>query len=332
MPGWNLKTGEFTEARVSEDEYWSLFNYVFSDACRQTNTYKFGLVKAICDQIYNLHESQDGYYLSYKCIFEKFAENYWNLVSRYHLKQMLYNGTSEYSKVELIINNITGSLTDENYISFKALSESDAKRVVASVTAECKRYVIGALYSDFEGKLYSFNISDDGVYLHRDAYAFISKFKPEIEKMNYYSWAKYLEKINDDDKIIRLLDKLDLSTPRRNDLSIYRIILNEEFKENVCFYCGTKIDNRTQVDHFIPWSFMKDDKIWNFVLACPTCNVRKSNRIPSELFLNRIIERNRDVRDISNPIVESDFASYDESVLMRAWEYAQQGGFKLYNG
>ena len=24
----------------------------------------------------------------------------------------------------------------------------------------------------------------------------------------------------------------------------------------------------------------KEDKLWNFVLACPSCNIRKSNKIP----------------------------------------------------
>ncbi len=46
----------------------------------------------------------------------------------------------------------------------------------------------------------------------------------------------------------------------------------QEF-ENKCFYCGKPVIKKTvEVDHFIPWSFMKDDQIWNFVLACPECN------------------------------------------------------------
>ena len=65
----------------------------------KTNTYKFGLIKSICDQIYDLYEQGTGYFLSYGKLFSKFAENYWNLVNKYHLKQMSYNGKSEYSKI-----------------------------------------------------------------------------------------------------------------------------------------------------------------------------------------------------------------------------------------
>ncbi len=53
MPGWNLKSGVLVEEKVSEDELWSLFNYVFSDACKKTNTYKFGLIK------YNMKWTKD---------------------------------------------------------------------------------------------------------------------------------------------------------------------------------------------------------------------------------------------------------------------------------
>jgi len=53
MSGWNLKNGELNISQVSEDEYWSLFNFVFSDACMKRNTYKFGLIKSIMDNLFN---------------------------------------------------------------------------------------------------------------------------------------------------------------------------------------------------------------------------------------------------------------------------------------
>lgn len=67
-----------------------------------------------------------------------------------------------------------------------------------------------------------------------------------------HAWAKFLEKINDDNALIRVIDKLELATPRREDLSIYREILRKEFEQDTCFYCGRKLKNKIQVDHFIP--------------------------------------------------------------------------------
>ena len=77
MQGWKLREGVLVQDKVSEDEFWSLFNYVFSDACHKTITYKFGLIKSICDQIYDWYEEQ-GIFLSHERIF----------LNKYHLKQM----------------------------------------------------------------------------------------------------------------------------------------------------------------------------------------------------------------------------------------------------
>ena len=334
MPGWNLKEGKCTASGVSEDEYWTYLNYVLSDACKKTNTYKFGLIKSICDQIYTLEYEENGYFLSYRNLFAKFAENYWNLVSRYQLKQMLYNGSSEFSKIEQIIYDITRTYNIEEQIPFQSLSEKDLIRVVKSVTSNCKRYVIGALYNDFEGKLYSFDLKGNGIVLHRDAYSFICKFKREIERLNYYSWARFLERANDDDKVIRLLDKLDLSTPRRNDLSLYRRILYEEFSEDHCFYCGNKLSSDIHVDHFIPWVFVKSDNLWNFVLTCPKCNIQKKDALVGKSFITMLEDRNRQLLSISPSLEDSklvidEFRGYDDQLLGKMWSYAQRSGLRV---
>lgn len=226
MAGWNLKAGVLSETNVSEDDYWSLFNYVFSDACRKTNTYKFGLIKSICDQVYDLYDDPiHGYFLSYDRLFTKFTENYWNLVNKYGLKQMSYNGKSEFSKLEQIIKDAVADYDIPETIGFMSLNKNDQDRITRIVTAECKKCVIGALYNDFEGKLYAFDLHGSGIFLGRDAYKFISKYKMEIERLNYYSWARFLEKINDDNALVRVLEKLDLATPQRKDLSVYRELL-----------------------------------------------------------------------------------------------------------
>lgn len=332
MPGWNLKSGPLVDYDVSEDEFWSLFNYAFSDSCRKTNTYKFGLIKSICDQIYDLYSQGSlGFFLSYEKIFAKFTENYWNLVNKYHLKQMQKTVNSEYSKIEqIIMASVTKYGIPEN-VGFLSVNEEDRKQIIRQVTPECKKYVIGALYNDFEGKLYSFDLSGEGIYLSYGAYCFISKYKMEIEKLNYYSWARFLERVNDDDVLLRVLDKLDLAVPQRNDLSVYREILYKEFQENTCFYCGKKLDYSAHVDHFIPWSFVKNDNLWNFVLACPRCNIRKSNSLAGKDYLIKLEARNSILVDTSGPekaFIQKEFRGYQRGLLDRIWEYAKMSGVR----
>lgn len=330
MPGWNLREGILTELKVSDDEFWSLFNYVFSDACKKTNTYKFGLIKSICDQIYDVHDDGNGLFLSYEKIFSKFAENYWNLVNKYKLKQMSYNGKSEYSKIEIIIKTAVENYEIPESVVFQSLSDEDRNRITKNVTAECKKCVVGALYNDFEGKLYAFSLRGNGIFLSEDSYRFISKYKMEIEKLNYYSWARFLEKVNDDDALIRVLEKLDMATPQRRDLSMYRDILFTEFQEDRCFYCGKKLDRNIHVDHFIPWAFVKCDNLWNFVLACPRCNLRKSGNLVSRDYVVKIGNRNAAMlnSNILNPIIRVEFDGYHDGLLDRMWSYAKMSGIR----
>lgn len=334
MPGWNLKEGTLVETNVSDDEFWSLFNYVFSDTCKKTNTYKFGLIKTICDQIYDINNTEDGLFISYDKLFLKFTENYWNLVNKYKLKQMIYNGKSEFSQIELIIKRTIKNNGILENIEFQSLCDEDRKRITRDVTLQCKKCVIGALYNDFDGKLYAFNLRGEGIFLSKNAYCFISKYKMEIEKLNYYAWARFLEKINEDDALIRVLEKLDLATPRRKDLSMYRNILYLEFQEDRCFYCGKKLlDKSIHVDHFIPWTFVKNDNLWNFVLACPRCNLKKSGNLVNRNYVVKIERRNSFVLNeiVLKPAIRIEFDGYYNGLLDRMWNYAKMGGIKECN-
>ena len=68
------------------------------------------------------------------------------------------------------------------------------------------------------------------------AYQFLLAYKIEIEQLNYYAWAKFLEDVNADDFTKQLISKLERSTPQRKNLSIYRDILRQEFESNTCYY------------------------------------------------------------------------------------------------
>ena len=328
MAGWNLKFGELKDQDVNEEKYWSLFNFVFSDSSRKRNTYKFGLIKSILDNLFNGSDTDAGFYISYYDLFAKFAENYWNLVVKYDLRQMRKDTKSELSRLEVILKSAVEKNGILEQLEFESIDSKQKEQIIRQVTTECKRCVVGALYEDFEGTFYSFILMNQGIYVSYKAYEFMLKYKTEIENLNYYAWAKFLEKINNDDVLVRVIDKLELSTPRRNNLSVYREILRKEFQECNCFYCGKTLRKVIHVDHLIPWSFVKDDKIWNFVLACPSCNIKKSNRIPGRDYIIRLEKRNKDIQLLDNVIVQADFKVYSDDLLGRMWQYAKLSGIK----
>lgn len=327
--GWKLKQGTYCIDKITEDEIWQRMNFFYSEGSRKRNSYKFGIIKAVLDSVFSISYLSTGYYLSYEKLFERFTHNYWNLVAKYGLRQMRKDGRSELSKIEKIILTYKEEHPDCEKLLFEDICQENRKKIVESVQAECKKYVLGALFEDFGGYIYSFDLNGSGLYINPAYYDFFVKYKLEIEKINYYEWAKFLETVNDDNVLNRVIDKLELATPKRENLSVYRYVLEVEFEQNNCFYCGKRLGESVHVDHFVPWSFVKYDMAWNFVLACPTCNIKKSNKLPSIEYLMALKTRNERVKgNISNLVVVEQFADYSDSQLERMWQYAKISGLR----
>lgn len=352
---WNSKSGSLNFSSISDDEYWSLFNFVFSESCHKTSTYKFALLKSILDNLLNNTPSENGQLIFYSDLFAKFAESFWNLVVKYHLHQQKLTAEGKTSKIEQIFEEAVKINPILENLEFASIEENTKSKLIQKVQTECKKYVLGALYGDFGGKLYGFDQNGNFITLSQGAYGFLLKYKIEIEKLNYYAWAKFLEKINEENVLFHLLSKLELSLPERSPLEIYRNILFSEFEECNCFYCGKKLSGKIHVDHFIPWSFVKEDKLWNFVLSCPQCNIKKSNILPPQNTIARILERNRIILntsddrnnrkisfaanseknkkneakyEIASSFIKAQFKNYNENLIPRLWQYAKFSGFR----
>lgn len=329
--GWKLSSGDVLEPHVSEDRLWELFNREFLNASI-TSSYKFALIKSILDNLLNIVLIGQTYLITKRDLFTKFAECYWNLVVKYNIRQMKPTKYSQYTIIEKIFQNKLVEHPEFRELEFDELNEDDRNQIISEITNKCKRYVIGALYKDFEGTFYSFSLSKtgfDGIHLNPPAYDFLLKYKYDIQQLNYFAWAKFLEGINNSiEATNNLLSKLDASIPMRKDLSIYEKILFYEFRQNTCFYCGKRL-NSIHVDHFIPWSFTKEDKIWNFVLACPSCNIKKSNKLMPRCKLTEIQLRNEKLRTLNDKVVIRDFQTYNADLMKRLWKYAIFCGFEI---
>lgn len=121
-----------------------------------------------------------------------------------------------------------------------------------------------------------------------------------------------------------------MATPQRKDLSMYRDILFNEFQENNCFYCGKRLNKNIHVDHFIPWTFVKNDNLWNFVLACPRCNLKKSGNLVGREYVVKIGLRNTSImnRNILSSSIRVEFDGYYDGLLDRMWSYAKMSGIR----
>jgi len=272
MAGFNLDYGEYIPGHRSEDELWAALSYLFSSKSVKDTTYKYGFLKAILDNLYNVDENL---MLTFDQLFGKFAEIYWNLVLKYNLRQKAQSKDNKTTLLEQVLYSAKEKYQIYEPIPYESLTAEMMLDIEHRVKVKCKNNVVGALYADTGKLFYSFDKKGEWIRINPVMYEFVCKHKVVIEKLNYYEWAKFLEKVNGDSDTIHLLTKIDESS-KRNNLAVYRQILFDEFESKRCFYCGRELKpGKIHVDHFVPWSFIKDDNLWNMVLTCPQCNTRK---------------------------------------------------------
>jgi hypothetical protein len=106
---------------------------------------------------------------------------------------------------------------------------------------------------------------------------------------DFIKWnlVKYLQKNNPN--VIGLSEKLE--KPIERDMKqaklFWKIYLNQ--KQTKCIYSNVILNSKSfSLDHFLPWTFVAHDQVWNLIPTTKTANSAKSNRLPSlELYLNK---------------------------------------------
>lgn len=129
------------------------------------------------------------------------------------------------------------------------------------------------------------------ILLEKNSILYLKDNYELLHKALILEWAKFLEKTNFTPKLIAKIEHL--GETKRNSLNKYKKILLEIDNDKKCFYCDCDLnENDIHVDHFIPWSYVYDDELWNLVLSCSTCNLKKSDYLASENSLIKIQTRN----------------------------------------
>jgi len=82
-----------------------------------------------------------------------------------------------------------------------------------------------------------------------------------------------------------------INMEERKNLTPLRPLL-DQYQHNTCFYCGLPLTKSIHVDHVIPYQAIKHNEMWNLVLSHDDCNEDKLDFIPSEKFIDKLIDRN----------------------------------------
>ena len=101
MAGFDLKEGRYEVRNASDDELWSAFACVFSSKSRNDSSYKYGFLKAIIDNLYNVDKDLK---LTIDQLFSKFGEIYWNLILKHSLRQKAATNDNRETYLEQVLH------------------------------------------------------------------------------------------------------------------------------------------------------------------------------------------------------------------------------------
>jgi len=283
---------------MNNKDFEFYFNHILTKG-RKDNTYKFSLARFLLDfardsdetDIKNAIKNNSKITVPYTTIAKYFLKYYWHQECKYKIRQ-----NPHLEKPPLIIQ-IIHKVFGKKYIPdmFKEMPQDKIKKAESEITKKCFSEVIPRFQTIHEGRkfsgktiFYEHDSFDHEIHIMPKALLFFKENHTFLLKAVLLEWAKFLEKLN---ILPRLILKIESDEIKRGTLKNYANILKPYFKN--CFYCNKKLEGQQiHVDHFIPWSYIFEDELWNFVLSCGVCNCEKLDSLASKKYAEKIIERN----------------------------------------
>ena len=170
------------------------------------------------------------------------------------------------------------------YVPYRLLSpffDDDLKGLQDDKKNDRIRKLANQRYSSSNPPLYRFIDDDNTIDLHTDWVGYLTENFSIVRGWALNEWATYLQQRNPNtpailSKIAPPLKRPPLDFQRK----IWETILGE--KELICIYSNQPLDPyHFQLDHFIPWSFICHDQLWNLIPATPSENSSKGRSLPS---------------------------------------------------
>ncbi|MBN9653271.1 HNH endonuclease [Halobacillus sp. GSS1] len=317
-----LRVGELQAFYLTEDEVWRIFTIVLTTKSKKSATYKYGLLKAMIENLYQVDSQSE---VTYDQLAYSFAKIYWNLVIHHDLEQ----GTRGSAVVKRLLE-ISEEHRIPKEITFDRLDTSIQIKAAKRIKSVMKTNVFGALYGDTRGSFYAFDHKKERFRFNPYVLTFMRKYQRLLVDLVNYHMAKMIEQLNEVPHINYLLDKVE-SIAQRSTLKPFERVLMQYF-ERKCFYCKKSLDKenvQTHVDHFIPWSFVQSDHLWNLVLSCSTCNTSKNDKLPVREFLGEVVDRNEKLLNYEELVIrDQDLSNYEEKKMVHLYEYSIQNGYE----
>jgi hypothetical protein len=193
---------------------------------------------------------------------------------------------NKYEKIDLlkyVVYRIIVPFLDK--VDTKGLVSPAGNARISELSAQDKEY--RAIYKINECK----NKHNNSITIYPEWLEYLNKNFILIQSWSFWHWANYLQSKNPN--TLSLINKLQKPSGRmslQKQTKYWKTILNKQPFN--CIFSGDKITpNNFSLDHFLPWSFIGHNQLWNLIPTPKNDNSIKNNNIPSmQKYLDKFIE------------------------------------------
>jgi hypothetical protein len=127
------------------------------------------------------------------------------------------------------------------------------------------------------------------ILVHPDWASYLEQHFAIVRGWAAWEWLTYMQKRNPSTPAIA--NKLFMPT-KRDSLSkqteYWKVVMGSQ--ELHCIYSQQQIDpERFSLDHYLPWSFVAHNQLWNLIPTLPEVNSAKSNHLPADKYFDRFV-------------------------------------------
>ena len=181
----------------------------------------------------------------------------------------------------------------------KGISEKSKNNEIAELANQYNSTTIPLYQYAQKGNLGAIQINDEWVkYLLHDSNITI------VKDWVLWEWVGYLQKRNPNTpSIINKVLPPNKRSSLNNQTNFWKKVIQAD--SNIrCIYSGKPLaDQSFSLDHFLPWTFICHDQIWNLCPVTQASNSSKGNKLPADNYIDAFIQQQIRALQVSSTIM-----------------------------
>lgn len=237
---------------------------------RRTNSYKFLFFQALLSLI------EKNLFKKYVFSFGE-LEKEMILIADYPINVFKLN----FGVQDQVAEKLDGKVVNlVNYVPYRLLTPFFKNELKGLSDGKKNRAIEKLSNSDREYHSI-YKINDDKIEIYPEWMRYFSTHFSTIEGWAFWHWVNYLQSKNPNAiSLVNKLQKPSIRASLNHQTKYWESVLKEQ--ELKCIFSQKFITRRNlSVDHFLPWSFIGHDQLWNLIPVSKSVNSSKSNNIPS---------------------------------------------------